>query len=172
MANVPQINTGGIQDAEGLLGQLFGYIQSLSGGMGAAPQVAMRGLPKFGDLNRMVSSFNKAPMMTMPGGGVDPASASSSFTSGNLLSSNPARAQIQQARSAARQGIQGQNLQLQENDLFNNQTMSNFLNSLLSGAASGIGQLGTYPPLLRGMAKETAAGGTGGGGGFGSMFGF
>jgi len=54
--------------------------------------------------------------------------------------------------------------------LFNNQSMSQMIDQLLGMGAGELGQIGTFPPMLRGLAQSTAASGTGTGGG--SLFGF
>lgn len=168
MANVPQTNIQGIQGAEGLLGQLFAYLNGQSGST-MAPSVSPSSMPTMQGLHRMLGSLNKAPMQVMPGGGVDPSVGSNAFMSSNQLASNPARAAIRQQQIGATGDIMGQNLELGQANLFNNMSMQQMIDQLLGGAAGQLGQIGTYPPTIRGLAKSTAASGTGGGGG---MFGF
>ena len=110
-------------------------------------------------------------MTAMPGGGVNDAASDPSYQSALKLEGNPAKAQIGAERALAEQGIQGQNLQLQQGDLMNNMQLMEMLNSLLGGSAGYLSQLGAYPPSLRGQAKGVAASGTSSGGSTG-LFGF
>jgi hypothetical protein len=174
MANVPRTNTSATAGGEGLLGQLFTYLQSLFGNAsGGAPQVNAT-FPTYMNtgLSTMLPSLRKAPMSAIPGGGIDPAFGTESATSAVNLAGNPARSAVDQASIAEQQGIAGQNMQLSGNQLFNNQTMQQLIESLLGGTASSMAGMGTYPASLRGSALSTAASGTGtGGGGLLSFFG-
>jgi len=171
MANVPQINTTGITQSEGMLGQLFNYISSLNGGATPAPQVSMAGLPTQKGVNQSKAGMMNAPMTSAPGGGIDPFKTQT-YNSALELGSNPAHAAVAQERQQAQLGIEGQNLQLQGNNLFNNMSLQSMISSLLAGTAGSLGQLGTYAPNLRGQSQQVAASGTGsGGGGLMGMFG-
>jgi hypothetical protein len=173
MANVPQINTTGITSAEGLLGQLFQYLQGLNF-TGSAPQVSAT-LPTYQNtgLSAMMGNLKNAPMAAMPGGGLDPGYGTSEYRSAINLGMNPARSAVDQARIAERMGIAGQNLGLSQQNFMNNMSMQQMIQSMLSGTAGQLGTIGDYPPNLRGQAQSTAASGTGGSGSGGllGMFG-
>jgi hypothetical protein len=172
MANVPKTDTTGITQSEGLLGQLFNYLQSMGGGGVAAPTATPTTMPGQKGLLQTMYSLRNKPMTAMAGGGVDPGGGSSTYTSGIQLGSNPARAGIRGDVRQAMLGNYGQNLNLQANNLFQNQSMQQIIESLMSGISGSLGQMGNYPPNIRGLAHSTAAAGTGGGMNIGGMFGF
>ncbi len=163
MANIPKTNTTGITQSEGLLQQLFQYLQGLQGGQTPAPQVPMTGLPTQGGLNNMIRSFSAPPMSAAGGGGIDPTTMGRSYGTNLTLGSNPARANINLANQQARTGILGQNANLLGTNLFNNQSMQAMIQSLMGGTSNQLSQLGTMPPSIRGQAQGVAASGTGGG---------